>query len=140
MLIVILMMNYAHELLARNSGSTVKVNVEENEGEPIFKRFYACLKACKDSFISCRPIIGLDGAFLKGKYGGELLTTIGRDANDQMLPIAYAVVEVENKDSWSWFLELLTEDLGGPVVCASYTFISDQQKVHSNSSSYPTFI
>jgi len=132
--------DYTHELLARNLGSTVKVNVEENEGEPIFKRFYACLKACKDNFISCGPIIGLDGVFLKGKYGGELLTAIGRDANDQMLPIAYAVVEVENKDSWSRFLELLIEDLGGPVVCTSYTFIYDQQKVHSTSSSFPTFI
>jgi len=69
--------DYAYELLARNPGSTVKVNVEENEREPIFKRFYACLKAYKDNFISCRPIIGLDGAFLKGKYRGELLTTIG---------------------------------------------------------------
>ena len=57
-----------------------------------------------------------------------------------MLPIAYAVVEVENKDSWSWFLELLIKDLGGPTVCASYTFISDQQKVYSNSSSFQTFI
>ena len=85
------------------------------------------MKACKDSFISCRLIIGLDGAFLEGKYGGELLTSIGRDANDQMLPIAYIVVEVENKDSWTWFLELLIEDLGGAVVCASYTFIYDQQ-------------
>jgi len=46
------------------------------------------LKACKDSFISFCPIIGLDGCLLKGKYGGELLTTIGRDDNDQMLPIA----------------------------------------------------
>ena len=131
--------DYAHELLARNPRSTVKVNVEENEGEPIFKRFYACLKACKDSFISCRPIIGLDEAFLKRKYRGELLTVIGRDANDQMLPIAYVVVEVENKDSWSWFLELLIEDLGGSVVCTSYIFISDKQKVHSNSSSFPTY-
>jgi len=82
----------------------------------------------------------LDGAFWKGKYGRELLTSIRRDANDQMMPIAYAIVEVENKDSWSGFLELLIEDLGGPAVCASYTFISDQQKVHSNSSSLPTFI
>jgi len=49
--------------------------------------------------MSCRPIIGLDGCFLKGEYGGELLTAVGRDKNDQMLPIAYVVVEVENKDS-----------------------------------------
>ena len=127
--------DYAHELLARNPGSTVKVNVEENKGQPIFKRFYACLKACKDNFISCRPVIGLDGAFLRGKYGGQLLTAIGRDANDQMLPIAYAVVEVENRDSQTWFLELLIEGLGGVAVCASYTFISDKKKVHFNSGS-----
>jgi len=66
---------------------------------------------------------------LKGQYGGELLTAIGRDANDQMLPIAYAVVEVENKDTWSWFLKLLIEDLGGADVCRFCTFMSDQQKV-----------
>jgi len=40
--------------------------------------------------------------FFKGyKYGDELLTAVARDVNDQMLPIAYAVVEVENKDTWS---------------------------------------
>jgi len=38
---------------------------------------------------------------LKGKYGGELVTVVARDANDQMLPIAYTVVEVENRDTWS---------------------------------------
>ncbi|WVZ07084.1 hypothetical protein V8G54_020430 [Vigna mungo] len=85
-------------------------------------------KACKDSFVSCRPIVGLDGCFLKTKYGGELLTAVGRDGNEQMLPIAYAVVEVENKESWTWFLQLLIEDLGGKDVCAGITFMSDQQK------------
>jgi hypothetical protein len=39
------------------------------------------------------PIIGLDGCFLKGYYGGQILAAIGRDPNDQMLPIAFAVVE-----------------------------------------------
>ncbi|WVZ25593.1 hypothetical protein V8G54_004137 [Vigna mungo] len=122
--------DYSNEILTRNPGSTVQVKVEPNETlqGPIFRRFYVCLKACKDSFVSCRPIIGLDGAFLKGKYGGEMLTVVGRDANDQMLPIAYAIVEVENKATWKWFIELLVEDLGGTTICASFTFMSDQQK------------
>ncbi|WVZ17710.1 hypothetical protein V8G54_010692 [Vigna mungo] len=63
-----------------------------------------------------------------GKYGGELLTVVGRDANDQMCPLAYAVVEVENKESWTFFLELLIEDLGGGGFCSRCTFMSDQQK------------
>ncbi|WVZ00607.1 hypothetical protein V8G54_026676 [Vigna mungo] len=122
--------DYGHELLKTNPGSTVQIKVDNIIGEVIFQRFYACLKACKDSFVSCRPIVGLDGCFLKTKYGGELLTAVGRDGNEQMLPIAYAVVEVENKESWTWFLELLIEDLGGKDVCAGITFISDQQKVN----------
>ena len=120
--------DYAHEILRSNPGSTTKVKVEGNEGERYFSRFYMCLKACKDCMISCYPFISLDGCFLKYKYGGELLTVVGRDANDQMVPIACAVVEVENKDTWTWFLELLIDDLRGPDICASYTFMSDQQK------------
>ena len=79
--------------------------------------------------MSYRPIIGVDDYFLNGKYGGELLTIVGRDGNDQMLPLAYAVVEVENKETWSWFLDLMIGELGGPKVCSTYTFISNQQKV-----------
>ena len=104
--------NYAHEVTRANSGSIVKVKVEDINGLNVFSRFYVCLKGCKDSFISCRPIIALDGCFLKDFYGGELLTAVGRDPNDQMLPLAYVVVEVECKDSWTWFLQLLIEDVG----------------------------
>jgi hypothetical protein len=96
---------------------------------PHFQRMYICLKACKDSFDKCRKIIGLDGCFLKGYYGGQLLAAIRRDPNDQMLPIAFAVVEGETKESWKWFLELLISDLGGTRLCKTFTFISDQQKV-----------
>ncbi|WVY91150.1 hypothetical protein V8G54_036664 [Vigna mungo] len=120
--------DYGHELLRSNPGSTVKIKAENINGECIFNIIYVCLKACKDSFSSCRPIIGLDGCFLKGKYGRELLTAVGRDANEQILPIAYVVVEVENKDSWTWFLDLLIGDLGGEAICGACTFISDQQK------------
>jgi len=108
------------------------VHVEENEGNLLFKRLYVCLKAHEDIFVSCKTIIGVDDCFLKGKYGDELLTVVGRDGNDQMLPLAYAVVEVENKETWSWFLDLMIRDLRGPELCSTYTFISDQQKVSNN--------
>ncbi|XP_017416509.2 uncharacterized protein LOC108327302 [Vigna angularis] len=120
--------DYGHELLRCNPGSTVQIKVDSHNGDPIFQRMYVCLKACKDSFISCRPIICLDGCFLKGVYKGELLTAVGRDPNDQMVPLAYAVVEVENKDSWTLFLQLLIEDLRGSKVCGGCTWMSNQQK------------
>ncbi|XP_058758429.1 uncharacterized protein LOC131631679 [Vicia villosa] len=125
--------DYCHELLRANPGSTVKLNVEPvQEGvedqRPYFKRMYVCFAACKESFKLSRHILGLDGCFLKGLCGGQILAAIGRDPNDQMLPVAFAVVEGENKDSWTWFLQLLIEDLGGQEDCLTYTFISDQQK------------
>ncbi|GJZ88488.1 multidrug resistance-associated protein 5 [Tanacetum coccineum] len=58
---------------------------------------------------------------------GEILTTIGRDSNNHIYPVAWAVVNVENKDKWTWFLELLEEDLG----CSrgnGLTLMSDQHK------------
>jgi hypothetical protein len=46
-------------------------------------------KACKTAFVTCcRPLIGLDGCFLKGLYGGQLPTDVGKDGNNQMCPIA----------------------------------------------------
>jgi hypothetical protein len=129
--------DYAHELLRSNRESSVFITTQPyHEGEEDlenpnvvfslhFQRMYVCFKACKESFFKCRPIIGLDGCFLKGYYGGQLLSAIGRDLNDQMLPIAYALVEGETKESWKWFLEQLIADLGGPGLCLTYIFISD---------------
>ena len=40
-----------------------------------------------------------------------LLAAIGRDANDRMYPLAWAMVEGENNDSWEWFMEQLRKSL-----------------------------
>jgi hypothetical protein len=45
--------------------------------------------------VGCRPLIGLDGCFLKGYYGGKLLSVVGQDVNNQIFVIAYAIVDVE---------------------------------------------
>jgi hypothetical protein len=69
---------------------------------PTFQRLYMSLVACKDGFRhACRLVIGVDGCFLKGRCGGQLLAAVGRDPNDNIYPIAMAVVEGETKDSWS---------------------------------------
>ncbi|VVA36907.1 PREDICTED: transposon Mutator sub-class [Prunus dulcis] len=62
-----------------------------------------------------------------GVYGGQLLTAIGVDANNETWVIAYAVVEVETRDSWTWFLELLAADVG-IVNSHGWACISERQK------------
>jgi hypothetical protein len=98
---------------------------------PRFLRLYMCLVACKDGFRAAgRLVIRLDGFFLKGHYKGQLLIAIGRDPNDNIYPIAIAVVESECRDSWSWFLKTLVVDLGpAPNGLRGWTFIFDRQKV-----------
>ncbi|GKA13492.1 ribonuclease H-like domain-containing protein [Tanacetum coccineum] len=66
----------------------------------MLKRMYICFKGVKDGWLArCRKVIGLDGCFLKHTCRGELLTAMGRDANNQMYPIAWAVVRAENADN-----------------------------------------
>ncbi|XP_027934309.1 uncharacterized protein LOC114189806 [Vigna unguiculata] len=40
----------------------------------------------------------------------------------------YAVVEVENEDTWSWFLELLVEDLGGLLPAIQELLLGAEQR------------
>ncbi|XP_058784823.1 uncharacterized protein LOC131659683 [Vicia villosa] len=139
--------DYTHELLRSNPNNTIKINVQATDVDPTeieqqpedhvirpllpsFHRLYMCLEACKKSYQVCRPIIGTNGCFLKGNYGGQIPVAVGRDPNDQMLSIAMAIVEAETKDSWAWFFDLLVRDLGRPEICKKFTFISDQQKGH----------
>ncbi|GAU09980.1 hypothetical protein TSUD_391720 [Trifolium subterraneum] len=122
-----LLWSYSEELRNRNPGNTCKLHFERPAPtlEPRFGRYYLCFDGAKKALkIACRPFIGVDGCHLKSKYGGQLLIAVGRDPNDQYLPVAFAVVETETKETWRWFLTLLLEDIGD----SRWTFISDQQR------------
>ncbi|XP_040372946.1 uncharacterized protein LOC112194351 [Rosa chinensis] len=106
--------DYGMELHRVDPATTIDIKCDFNNREklPIFKRMYICLGALKEGFkAGCRAVIGLDGAHLKSCFGGQLLTAVGIDANNTSWVVAYAMVELETKDSWTWFLELLVKDL-----------------------------
>lgn len=122
---------YLVELVKSNPGTTCVLKT--CEGEPNqprqFLKFYVCFASLKKSFKeNCRPIIGVDGCFLKHACGGQLLCAVGRDGNNQMFPIGWAIVGRETKESWEWFLRLICEDLQMDDG-EGWTVISDQQKV-----------
>ena len=56
------------------------------------------------------------------------MAAVGRDGDNRIVPIAWAVVEVENNINWEWFVRLLKEDLGLQDG-SKFTIISDKQKV-----------
>ncbi|KAL4396381.1 hypothetical protein AHAS_Ahas01G0086200 [Arachis hypogaea] len=122
--------DYANEILKTNPGSTVRIHTNPmHDSNPIFLRIYVCFDACKKEFVGgCRPFIGLDGTFIRGYYGGQLLTVIGHDTNNHIYPIAYTIVESENKESWKWFLKILQDNVGD-FQANGFNFMSDMQKV-----------
>ncbi|KAF6154743.1 hypothetical protein GIB67_032355 [Kingdonia uniflora] len=84
-------------------------------------------KASLNGFVKgCRPILGLDGCFLKWKYGGVCLSVLSLDANNSLFPIGVYMCKTECKESWLDFLAKIEPYLSAHP--KKLTFISDRQK------------
>ncbi|XP_074351474.1 uncharacterized protein LOC141690585 [Apium graveolens] len=97
-------------ILTANPGSAVEINDvphSEEGGTSVCKRIFWYLKAMMDGWKYARPVISIDGTFLKGKYRGKILVAMGVDSNNHPYPLCYALVDEETHDNWSWFLKLL---------------------------------
>jgi len=106
--------DYAEQLKTINPGTTLSIRTSKNTitGKEVFMSIYICFCSLKSGWKEwCRSIIGLDGEYPKGVCNGELLTCISKDGNNQMYPIAWAVVDNEAKETWSWFLKCIRHDL-----------------------------
>ncbi|CAN0846708.1 hypothetical protein LINGRAHAP2_LOCUS4575 [Linum grandiflorum] len=124
--------SYIAELKRADPNGRFVMEVEPVVGQEyvLFRRFFIGFSGLTKGFLSgCRPMFGLDGCFLKGEVKGMLLSAVGKDGNNQMFPICWAVVEGENRDSWNWFLQLVQEELG-MADGTGWSIISDQQKVN----------
>jgi len=96
-------------IMQRNPGGAYSIKTIPNPsgGPSILQRTFFCLGPCVRAFQCCLPLLCIDGTFLTGKYQGTILSAIGVDGNNQLLPVAFAFVERENIDSWLWFLQLV---------------------------------
>ena len=101
--------DYRLELIKTHLSSTIVIECSEGG---VFEALYVCLAPLRAGFLAgCRNLVSLDGCFLKGLNGEQLLSAIGINANDYIYPTAWAVVSKENKNNWRWFLQLLAQDL-----------------------------
>ena len=67
----------------------------------------------------------VDGTHLHGKYEGNLMIATSQDANNQIYPLAFAIVDSENDDSWRWFFEQLKNVIPNT---SDLVFVSDRHK------------
>ncbi|KAK9991507.1 hypothetical protein SO802_026492 [Lithocarpus litseifolius] len=73
----------------------------EVSGDTILRYVFWAFAPCNEGFKHCKPVISIDGTYLYGKYRGVLLITMATDANNKVLPLAFAVVDKESGLSWS---------------------------------------
>ncbi|RYR02375.1 hypothetical protein Ahy_B06g081172 [Arachis hypogaea] len=71
----------------------------------VFWSYYPYIRA----FRHCKSVVQVDGTHLYGKYKGCLLVAVSQDDNNNIVPIAFAIVEGETSDAWHFFLSNLRQ-------------------------------
>ncbi|XVF34563.1 hypothetical protein REPUB_Repub18cG0069500 [Reevesia pubescens] len=114
---------YCDKLEEANPGSFTKLLIgDDRKFQRLFLSFHATISGFESG---CRPLLFLEAIPLKSKYHEILLTATALDGDDEIFPVAFAIVDVENDDSWHWFLEQLRSAVS---TSHSITFVSDRDK------------
>ncbi|CAA7035627.1 unnamed protein product [Microthlaspi erraticum] len=107
-----------------NPGTVTDIETElDVDGNKRFLYAFLSFGASITGFSRLRRVVVVDGTHLLGKYKGVLLTAVGQDANFQVFPLAYALVDSEYTKSWTWFLQRLERILGDS---SSLVIVSDR--------------
>ncbi|XP_072062276.1 uncharacterized protein [Arachis hypogaea] len=77
---------------------------EEVQGVRVLHRVFWSFYPCIVAFRHCKPLVQVDGTHLYRKYKGALLVAIAQDGNQNIVPVAFAIVEGETADAWEFFL------------------------------------
>ena len=89
--------SYLYKLEMKNPGTITDIQTDEIGH---FRYMFMSLGVSIRGFKSwCRPVLCVDASFLKHKIGGQLLVAIALDANEQLYPVAFGVVDSENNNS-----------------------------------------
>lgn len=100
--------DYLDRLVLANPGTLTEIHMayEAGIGHRI-KYMFLALGASISGFKHMCNVIIIDGAYLRGKYAGFLLTASAQDGNYQVYPLAIGIVDGENDNAWEWFFKML---------------------------------
>ncbi|KAG5551449.1 hypothetical protein RHGRI_009764 [Rhododendron griersonianum] len=98
----------------------IEVDTETNR----FKRLFVAFSACIYGFKHLRPLLFVDGTFLKGNFKGSLLSASAKDGDKGLFPLCIGVADSESNENWLWFMKKLRDILDGDT--RSIVFVSDR--------------
>ena len=70
------------------------------QNEEVFQRVFWAFHPSIEGFKHCHPVLTIEGKHLYGKYKAIVRIAMGCDGNNQLFPLAFALTEGENVDSW----------------------------------------
>ncbi|XP_059314052.1 uncharacterized protein LOC132064899 [Lycium ferocissimum] len=101
-----LLPGYLHILEQTNPGSRTDLKLDEDKNS---KCCFLAYGTAIEGFSHMRKVISIDGTLLNGRYGGVLISACAQDGNHHIFPIAFAIVDSENDNSWTYFFTKLAE-------------------------------
>jgi hypothetical protein len=116
---------YLQHMVDTDDGALGCLSCDEDTG-----RFEAAAFAPSATINACRNIrkfVALDACHTKSKYPMMLMIAVGIDANDNAIPLSWALVPTENEEWWTWFCEFL-KDAFDELSQEGYVFMSDRDK------------
>ncbi|XP_028078013.1 uncharacterized protein LOC114279923 [Camellia sinensis] len=97
-------------VMENNPHNFINMDFEQETGR--FVRYFIAFRACMDGFKHCRPLLFLNGTYLKGRFKRTLLVATAKDGNQGLFPIAFTVVDAENASNWEWFFASIGRSYG----------------------------
>ncbi|XP_019265920.1 PREDICTED: protein FAR-RED IMPAIRED RESPONSE 1-like [Nicotiana attenuata] len=101
--------SYFYMLVLTNPMSVVSLKKTE---EDLFMYAFIALYPSIKGWQYFKPVVVVDGTFLKLTYRGTLLIASTQDPAGNILPLAYAIVDSENNASWEWFFARFKDAFG----------------------------
>ncbi|KAF7138689.1 hypothetical protein RHSIM_Rhsim07G0128200 [Rhododendron simsii] len=108
----------------RNSDPKSVFEIEVDTETNRFQRLFVAFSACISGFKHLRPLLFVDGTFLKGNFKGSLLSVSAKDGDKGLFPLCVGVADSESNENWLWFMKKLRGILDGDT--RSIVFVSDR--------------
>ena len=102
--------------------------IPREPGTTLLRYVFWAFTPCIAAFRYCRPVISIDGTHLYDKYRGVLMIAMATNANQKVLPLAFAIVDKESWASLGWFLEYLRILIGHVIPDEGICIVSNRHK------------
>ena len=80
-----------------NTGIYIDIEISESGR---FEAIFVMLGSIRATLGTLRPFYALDGTHTRSRYNLTLLIAVGIDTEDHILPLAWALVPIENEAWW----------------------------------------